>query len=444
MVGADPKLGASTTTIPTVLVPLKFVFPPIAGNASPTFDASGVISSIVNSPIFQKVQYTAGSTDLGNTQFGDALQRAQFWNLPGFSQGYHVILDSPTIAHSVTFTVALGQGNAYLTPDYFVGIIRSSVFSSLLTPLLANYSANQLVIFVTDSVYLSADGTNSGFITFGFHNSQSGPAASAKTWIYAAYAEPGFFSGFGDILDVEPLSHEIAEWLNDPLPGASVNWIPPAVLPGQSSCIVNFETGDPLEANPAVFTQVSNGTTYHLQDEVFLSWYLQLSSSFSVNGWYSFQNTPLPIPLVINSPASIAAVYRDTSTVSFAPLTTPVTGDVVYIGRGCPAGSISSGSPADTYLANPNGKIALIDRGACAVSLKIDAAASAGAIGVLIGLVAPGHAVTFTSGGGSNFVPTLVITQNASNTVKGALSASRINATISVNSASFAALCGPG
>jgi hypothetical protein len=95
-------------------------------------------------------------------------------------------------------------------------------------------------------------------------------------------------------------------------------------------------------------------------------------------------------------------------------------------------------------LADPSGKIALIDRGACSVSLKIDAAASAGAIGVLIGLVAPGHAISFTSGGGSNFVPTLVITQNAANTVKGALDASDVTATISTNSASFAALCGPG
>ena len=443
IVGADPTQGASTTTIPTVLVPLKFVFPPIAGNPAPTFDGSAVITSIVNSPIFQNAQYTAGSTDLGNTQFGDALQRAQFWNLQGFSSDYHVLLGTPTIAPTVTFTISSGQGNAYLTPDYFVGIIRSSVFTPLLTPLLASYSANQLVIFVTDSVYLSATGTNSGFLTFGFHNSQSGSAATAKTWIYAAFARPGFFSGFGDILDVEPLSHEIAEWLNDPFPGGSVNWIPPAVLPGQNSCIPNFETGDPLEGNPAVFTQVSNGTTYHLQDEVFLPWYLQ-SSSFSVNGWYSFQNTPLPVPLVINSPASIAAAYRDTSTLSFAPVTTPVTGDVVYIGRGCPAGSIASGSPADPYLADPSGKIALIDRGACSVSLKIDAAVSAGAIGVLIGLVAPGHAINFTSGGGSNFVPTLVITQNAADTIKGALGASGVNATISTNSASVAALCGPG
>jgi hypothetical protein len=63
---------------------------------------------------------------------------------------------------------------------------------------------------------------------------------------------------------------------------------------------------------------------------------LHHSRSFSVNGWYSFQNTPLLIPLVVNSPASIAAAYRDTSTLSYAPLTTPVTGDVVYVGRFIP------------------------------------------------------------------------------------------------------------
>lgn len=33
----------------------------------------------------------AGSIDLGATQYGDVLQRAQFWNLPGVSPNYHVL-----------------------------------------------------------------------------------------------------------------------------------------------------------------------------------------------------------------------------------------------------------------------------------------------------------------------------------------------------------------
>lgn len=139
------------------------------------------------------------------------------------------------------------------------------------------------------------------------------------------------------------------------------------------------------------------------------------------------------IPLVVNSPASIAGNYTNTATLDFAPITGTVTGNIAYIGRGCPAGSISTGSPADPYLANPSGKIALIDRGSCSVSLKIDAAAQAGAVGVLIGLVAPGDAVSFSNGGGSDFVPSLVITQNDSNTIKTALNSNAVNATISIN-----------
>lgn len=137
------------------------------------------------------------------------------------------------------------------------------------------------------------------------------------------------------------------------------------------------------------------------------------------------------IPLVVNSPAAIKGTYSNTATLDFAPIDSAVTGNVAYVGRGCPAGSISSGSPADPYLKNPNGMIALIDRGACSVSLKIDAAARAGATAVLIGLVAPGDAIPFSNGGGSDFVPTLVITQATSNTIKTALASSAVNATIS-------------
>jgi hypothetical protein len=99
--------------------------------------------------------------------------------------------------------------------------------------------------------------------------------------------------------DVVALSHEVSEWLNDPFVGrlqlGFLNLIPPAVLPGQGgACIIDFETGDPLEDLPtgqAQFTQVTNGTTYHLQDEVFLPWYLHTAPSFSVNNWYTFRNT---------------------------------------------------------------------------------------------------------------------------------------------------------
>jgi len=134
------------------------------------------------------------------------------------------------------------------------------------------------------------------------------------------------------------------------------------------------------------------------------------------------------IPLVINSPASIAGTYGNTATVEWAPIVGNTTGDVVYIGRGC---------TGDAYLNNPSGKIALIDRGACAISQKVQRATAptaeegGGAIGVIIGLVAPGDAVSFSNGGEcGTCVPTIVIQQSLASAIKSAAS---VNATISAS-----------
>ncbi|MBC7928561.1 MAG: S8 family serine peptidase, partial [Bryobacteraceae bacterium] len=125
--------------------------------------------------------------------------------------------------------------------------------------------------------------------------------------------------------------------------------------------------------------------------------------------------------LLVTAPASIAGTYTNTATLEFAPIGSGFSnGPVVFVGRGCPADP-PAGFPADPYLTNPAGKVALIDRGACNISDKVDRAAKAGAIGVLIGLVAPGDAVSFSRGGGDTFVPSLVITQGTANLIKSRL-----------------------
>lgn len=152
-------------------------------------------------------------------------------------------------------------------------------------------------------------------------------------------------------------------------------------------------------------------------------------------GVISVAQTQVPsaqaIPLVVNTPAAIAGIYGNTATVEWAPVGAGVTDDVAFIGRGCPADSIAPGSPADPILNSPAGKIALIDRGACSVSLKVDYAVDNGAIGVLIGLVAPGDAVSFSFGGGDSFAPTLVIQQSLSTSIKAQLALGTVNVSIS-------------
>ncbi len=117
-------------------------------------------------------------------------------------------------------------------------------------------------------------------------------------------------------------------------------------------------------------------------------------------------------PLTINEPAAIAGQYQNTADVGWAPVGVGVTGEVVYVGQGC---------PGDAYLVPETsvaGKIVLIDRGGCAVTLKVDRAAKLGASGVLLGLTAPGDAATFGYGGGDTFIPTLVITKDVADQIK--------------------------
>jgi hypothetical protein len=291
IVGTDPSLGTATTTIPTVLVPIKVVF------SNTTLDGTDVVALTENSPIFLTTDFTTGGTDIGVTQYGDAIQRGEFWKLPGFSHsGYHVLLGTPTIAPTVTVTVpSKAAGQAFKLKDgKFIGALDPGFFDPIIERLVGSYTPNQLPIFLTDNVFEAPGAVLQNCCIGGYHASQGPPISTAQTWIYAVYTEPDTFKDNG-FIDVVPLSHEVAEWLNDPFVGAfpppGINLIPPAILPGQgSACIPNFETGDPLEALlPATwFTETTNGTVYHLQDEAFLSWYLH-GPSFGVNGFYSYK-----------------------------------------------------------------------------------------------------------------------------------------------------------
>ena len=94
-----------------------------------------------------------------------------------------------------------------------------------------------------------------------------------------------------------------------------------------------------------------------------------------------------PFAFVVTGPA--LAGDRPATEAAFTPpiVDRPdrhLAGEVVHVGRGCPAGSIAPGSPEDPYLADPRGKIALIERGACRFDHKIARAQQAGAVGVTV------------------------------------------------------------
>ena len=73
------------------------------------------------------------------------------------------------------------------------------------------------------------------------------------------------------------------------------------------------------------------------------------------------------------------------------PVPTAGTEEIVYVGRGCvDSDTTLPGNQTDPYLADPAGKAALIDRGACSFGEKYLRAAAAGATAVLVANNVPG------------------------------------------------------
>ncbi len=151
-------------------------------------------------------------------------------------------------------------------------------------------------------------------------------------------------------------------------------------------------------------------------------------SPSSTPGVISVAQTQVPsalaFPLVVTGISP--SVINNTATVEWAPIGAGFSGAVVRLGQACPAGA----SPADPYFNgnNPAGKVALIDRGSCSISLKVDRATKDGAVAVIIVNNVAGDPPTFSFGGGDlPMAPTVIISQPDGNRIKTALGATGLN-----------------
>jgi len=125
----------------------------------------------------------------------------------------------------------------------------------------------------------------------GFHNAVN--VGTAGSPVFQTYAVVDFdATGFFGVAqtDTAIASHEVAEWMNDPL-GTNLS---PA-WPVQGACQDNLEVADPLVGleSPRIF--MPNGFTYHLQEIAFFSWFFGPingdPSTIGLPGWFSSNGT---------------------------------------------------------------------------------------------------------------------------------------------------------
>lgn len=289
MIGTDPSLGSATTTIPTEIVPLSFAF-----SNGVTLDGTSEVANTIASPIFHSASFTSG-----NTQFGDAMQRAEFWNsVSTVSPGYHVLLGAPTVLATESFSVPANQGFEFTgsVSGQPIGLMSAQWFDQKLGNLLSSLhiGPTTIPIFLTFDTFLYVSSPSVCCI-LGFHGATTSLNGQGhqqvNTYIFASYSNPGIFGavpGFAPIQDISGLSHEVAELFNDPLIGNIVpNWSVPAEP--QYGCNNALEVGDPLVDFD--YTVVLHGAKYHPQDIAFAPWFEKAASSFSQGGQFTYLGT---------------------------------------------------------------------------------------------------------------------------------------------------------
>lgn len=137
--------------------------------------------------------------------------------------------------------------------------------------------------------------------------------------------------------------------------------------------------------------------------------------------------------LSVTEPAAAAGVFSNTNSVGWAPITDGFAGEIAYGATeaerlGCFVDA--AGQPiADTAGVSPyppgffEGKVALVDRGLCAISFKVHLAAEAGAVGVVVANNVAGLAPSFSFGGPDPFTErqTIVVGLEVGNALRGYL-----------------------
>src|SRR5215469_9165238 len=305
LAGSDPS-KSTTATIPTVIVPIALSFEA----RKVVMDAASDVPHIIASPVFARFPYG----HIKATQYADALLRATFPN----AKNWHTFLGRPEVK---PIKITIPAGNGYVLTSKKEGTSAAVVDIELLQTELFKQLPKQdgkLVIAITPNTafYAMGDATICcSWRTHGVHR------ATGNSFVLASYLHnaPSVVTD----KDIQPLTQQIAEFVNDPLfdplaahelydkhqpassaPGNPVNWMQPMeggrcggvrvgstyfqLQPTDTNAKNNFPASKP-------FIATEKGTTWHLQNVALLPWYLSASGANTgtdgLSATYSFPDS---------------------------------------------------------------------------------------------------------------------------------------------------------
>ena len=250
-----------------------------------------------HSPMFDNYDISVGGVDLGHTQYIDAFQRAEFWNVLGEDgrEDYHLLLD-PIKTLSPVFINVPADSGITLPPEFGAcgpfGVVDIDFFdaylnATVLPALQPQVNAGNFPIFMLYNSVLAAKPITDIFVTccfLGYHGTTG--SVPIQTYSPSDFDTTGLFGSTQG--DSNTLSHEVGEWANDPFGN---NATPAWGHTGQvAGCQNNLEVGDPLSGTNFSPIGGRNGFTYHLQELAFFSWFFT-SQSIGIHGWFSDNDT---------------------------------------------------------------------------------------------------------------------------------------------------------
>ena len=315
----DPKTLAWSAT------PGVTVFDPtIADTACLGNSGNNVpLTLLQQSPLVNNALFDVGGTIVGKVQYTDSLQRAEFWNALGEDgrENYHLKLD-PVLTLSpirINIPATAADGKTVLgvtlprTPfascnplgiidfDFFDNLIQTNLLPALRSQ---GVGPDTFPIFLFHNVVTAVQPVTSllSCCFLGYHSSTS--TVPFQTYSPLEFDTTGLFGPGGS--DTTVMSHEVAEWANDPFGNnPTPTWGGTGQVP-VGFCQNNLEVGDPLTGSAFSPIVMSNGFTYHLQELTFFSWFYT-SKSVGIHGWFSNNGTfltsagPVCVPAPSNS-----------------------------------------------------------------------------------------------------------------------------------------------
>lgn len=302
LVGGDPfSPNPNPVTIDAVFIPLIILITQPDGSVV-TFDPTApdpcdggfsAVSRFKGSPLVVPSPLFFNGVYVGVAQYTDGFMSAEFWNATGGSPFYSNPIkwsfhSAVAVFPPIPATTAIVQGTGTCSEPYR-GVILQGEFSTfmkgLIIPALQSsgvISPKKFAFFLTKNVVTAKviDHTTTPPTTSGIFGGQHYATGGSpkQTWARAAYTIGG---------DVKTASHEIAEWMNDPLlTNSTPSW--GHIGEDQNNCGVKLEVGDPVNGISMPLINTS-GYDYHVQELAFFSWFYnaKLEGSLGAGGMFS-------------------------------------------------------------------------------------------------------------------------------------------------------------